>query len=150
MECLSLIPAQMCAEKVLFLGAGARSNQRLQMIEALEGFPANVPAFVCHGRVTKQDYDTTVLPAIAQALEETEKVRLYYETAPDFAGVDTGAALEDAVVGVSHLLRWEKIAVVTDVEWIRHTMKLFGFLMPAQVRCFPGSEADDARRWIVA
>jgi hypothetical protein len=120
------------------------------MIEVIEGFPANVLAFVCHGRVTRQDYDTVLIPAVAKALQENDKVRLYYETAADFAGVDAGAVMEDAKVGVSHLLRWEKFAVVTDIEWIRHTMKLFSFVVPGETRVFSSDEAAQAREWIEA
>jgi hypothetical protein len=120
------------------------------MIEHLAGFPGNVLAFVCHGQVTKQDYDTVLVPAVAKALEEHDKVRLYYETASDFAGIEPSAVWEDTKVGMGHLLRWERFAVVTDVEWIRHTMKFFSFLMPGEMRVFSGSEAAKAKEWIVA
>ena len=120
------------------------------MIEALEGFPANVLAFACHGQVSRQDYDTVLIPAVERALEKNDKIRLYYETAADFDGIDAGAVLEDAKVGVSHLSRWERFAVVTDVEWIRHTMKLFSFLVPGEMKVFSSSEAAKAREWIVA
>lgn len=120
------------------------------MIEALNGYPGNVLAFVCHGQVTRQDYDDVLIPAVAKALDEHEQVRLYYETAGDFAGIDPGAVLEDAQVGLGHLLRWERIAVVTDVEWIRHTMKLFAFLVPCEMKIFSTDEVAQAREWIVA
>ena len=120
------------------------------MIEVLKGFPANVPAFVCHGQVTRQDYDNVLIPAVTKALGEHEKVRLYYETASDFAGIDPGAVLEDTRVGMSHLLRWDKFAVVTDVQWIRHAMKLFGFLVPCELKVFSTDEVEQAREWIVA
>jgi hypothetical protein len=120
------------------------------MIESLEGFPPNVRAFVCHGHVTRQDYDNVLIPAVAKALQENDKVRLYYETAADFDGIDTGAVWEDAKVGMSHLLRWERFAIVTDVEWIRHTMQLFSFLIPGETRIFSTDEAAQAREWIAA
>lgn len=120
------------------------------MIEALHGFPDNVLAFVCHGQVTRQDYDTVLIPAVAKALGENDKVRLYYETAADFAGIDAGAVWEDAKVGFSHMLRWERFAVVTDIDWIKHTMKLFSFLMPGEMKVFSTDEAAQAREWIVA
>lgn len=120
------------------------------MIEARKGFPPNVLAFVCHGRVTRQDYDTVLIPAVTKALEENDKVRLYYETASDFSGVDAGAVLEDAKVGFSHLNRWERFAVVTDVEWIRHTMQLFSFLVPGEMRVFPSDQAVQAKEWIAS
>ena len=43
-----------------------------------------------------------------------------------------------------------RIAVVTDIEWIRHTVWLFSFLIPGTVRLYPLSEAGKARAWIVA
>jgi hypothetical protein len=75
-------------------------------------------------------------------------VRIYYEIAPDFAGVDPGAVWEDTKVGFSHFLRWERFAVVSDVEWINHAVKLFSFLMPGEFRVFRTAEAGQAREWI--
>jgi hypothetical protein len=36
-----------------------------------------------------------------------------------FSGIDAGAVWEDFRVGMEHLSRWERMAVVTDVEWLR-------------------------------
>jgi hypothetical protein len=36
--------------------------------------------------------------------------------------------------------------VVTDVDWIRHTIRVFSFVIPAEVKFFP-VEAK-AREWI--
>jgi SpoIIAA-like len=119
------------------------------MIEALTGFPDNVAAFACHGHVTKADYETVLIPDLEKRLLDHDKVRIYYETAPDFAGIDPGAIWEDTKVGFSHFLRWERFAVVTDVEWIKQTMKFVGFLMPGELSAFPTAEADRARSWIV-
>lgn len=120
------------------------------MIEALKDFPDNVAAFACHGRVTQRDYATVLVPAVEQKLKQHERVRLYYETAADFAGIEPGAVWEDTKVGIEHWQRWERMAVVTDVEWIRLTMKAFGFLMPGELKVFPTSEAAKARAWLVA
>ena len=119
------------------------------MIEAISGLPDNVAAFACHGHVTKADYESVLVPDIEERLRRHEKVRIYYEIDPDFVGIDPGAVWEDTKVGFSHFLRWERFAVVTDVEWIKQTMKFVGFLMPGELRAFPTSEADQARDWIV-
>jgi SpoIIAA-like len=119
------------------------------MIEPLKNFPGNVLSFVCHGHVTKQDYATVLIPAVEKALKEHDKDRLYYETASDFAGIEPSAAWEDTKVGVSHFLRWERFAVVTDVEWIKHTMKFFSFLMPGELRVLSTTHSEQARKWIV-
>jgi SpoIIAA-like len=118
------------------------------MIEPLKTFPANVLAFVCHGRVSKADYDRVLIPAVRDALQKHDKVRLYYETAEDFDGIEAGAVWKDFKVGMEHLTRWERMAVVTDVDWIKHTMQFFSFMMPGELRTFPRAEAAKARAWI--
>jgi SpoIIAA-like len=120
------------------------------MIEQLKTFPDNVLGFVCKGHVTKADYDAVLVPAVQAALGKQRKLRLYYETAEDFAGIAPGAIWEDFKVGMEHLTRWERIAIVTDVEWIKNTMRFFSFLMPGEMKSFPASQAAQARAWIVA
>ncbi len=120
------------------------------MIEHLKGFPDNVLGFVCSGRVSKAEYDTVLVPAVKAALKAHDKLRVYYETAADFSGIAPGAVWEDFKVGMEHLTRWERLAVVTNVNWIKHTVQFFSFLMPGETRIFPRSEAARAREWIVA
>ena len=120
------------------------------MIEQLPNFPDNVVAIVCRGRVTRADYHSVLVPAVENALKTREKVRIYYEIAPDFSGFDPGAMFEDFKVGMGHLMRWERIALVTDVEWIKHATQLFSFITPGEMKLFPTSQADAARAWITA
>jgi SpoIIAA-like len=91
-----------------------------------------------------------LIPAVTRALQHHSKVRVYYEVALEFAGIDAGALWEDFRVGVRHLSRWERIAVVSDVGWIRQAVNAFRFLMPGTLRVFPVDDAADARGWIAA
>ncbi|MGD8479851.1 MAG: STAS/SEC14 domain-containing protein [Methyloceanibacter sp.] len=118
------------------------------MIELLKGFPDNVVAVSGKGQITKSDYDRVLIPAVETALKEHEKLGLYYELGSDFGGYEAAAAWEDFKVGMEHLTRWERVAVVTDVEWIKYTMQIFSFMMPGDMRVFPVSEAEKARAWI--
>jgi len=118
------------------------------MIDVIEGFPHNVVACSAKGRVTKDDYLTTLIPEVERALAQNPKIRLYYELGPEFAGFDVGAAWEDAKVGIEHFSRWERVALVSDVQWIRYAVRAFALLMPAEVRVFDATDRDVARRWI--
>jgi SpoIIAA-like len=119
------------------------------MMEQLTDFPGNIVAVLCTRRVTKADYDSVLIPAVVEALREHDKVRLYYETGADFAGFDLGAAWEDFKIGMENITRWERVAVVTDVEWIKHAVRIFSFLIPGVTKLFPRSEAAQARKWII-
>ncbi len=120
------------------------------MISRLSGFASNIVAISASGLVQRSDYDTVLVPAVEEALKAHDKVRLYYEIGEDFSGMEAGAMWEDFKVGIEHLTRWERIAVVSDVSWISHTVEAFGFLLPAKVRTFGRKDIDAARAWIVA
>jgi hypothetical protein len=130
--------------------ASVHREWRLLMLEILEGFPNGVLAFAAKGRVTKRDYETLLIPAVEERLKRPGKVRVYYQFDLDFSGMDPGAMWDDFKVGMGHIPRWERVAVVTDVAWIRHAMGPFGFLIPALVKVFPLSETATAREWISA
>jgi stage II sporulation SpoAA-like protein len=100
--------------------------------------------------VTKRDYDEILVPAVEAAFRRRTKVRCYYELGREFSGMDVGAAWEDFRVGFGHLSGWERVAVVTDVDWIRLAINVFRFLVPGEIRIFPTSEAAEARRWTAA
>ena len=59
-------------------------------------------------------------------------------------------AWEDAKVGLKHLTRFDRVAVVTDVDWIKTSVKAFGFVMPCEARVFGSKDLNEAREWIVA
>ena len=120
------------------------------MIERQPNFPVNVVAIACRGLVTKSDYETELIPAIDQALAANPKIRLYYQIGADFKSFEPGAMWDDFKIGMEHLTRWERVAVVTDVDWIKQSARLFGFLIPADTKSFALSEAAEARAWIVA
>jgi SpoIIAA-like len=119
------------------------------VITLLAGFPDQIIAVSCSGHVTKSDYERVLIPAVEAALQRHDKVRLLYRAGPEFDGIDPGAVFEDMKVGFAHLSRWERVAIVTNVEWIRLAIRAFAFLMPGTVRFFTNSQEAEARDWIV-
>lgn len=118
------------------------------MIEFLQGFPEGVVAVAAKGRVTVEDYDKVLIPEVGKALGKHQKIRLYYELGEQFSGIDAGAAWKDLEIGVKHLSNWERMALVTNVEWIRLAVNAFRFLMPGKLRIFSTAEAEEARAWV--
>jgi hypothetical protein len=119
------------------------------MIEALKGFPKKVLVFSCKGHVTKHDYETVLIPAVEEALKQEGKVRLYYQIDTDFSGFEHGVRWDDFKVGMEHLVRWERIAVVTDLDWVGFTFRAFSFVIPGVVKVFRVDEKAKARKWIL-
>ena len=119
------------------------------MIEVLNGFPPTVRGFACKSQVTNDDYEHVLNPTVAQALADYPKIRLYFQIGHDFAGVTPKALWRDITLGIEHLFRWDRIAVVTDVEWIRHTFKAFSCLIPCAAKVFRLQETSTAKDWVV-
>ncbi|WP_462329128.1 SpoIIAA family protein [Thiohalocapsa halophila] len=109
-----------------------------------------VADYSAHGQVTAADYEDHVMPAVEAVLMRHEKVRLLYQLGADFHGFDAGALCDDSKVGLSHLAAWERIALVTDIGWLRGTTKAMGFMMPGQVRVLTNTELETARNWLVS
>ncbi len=51
---------------------------------------------------------------------------------------------------VSHITRWEKVAVVTEKDRVRHSIEIFGYLIPGEVKGFTADEQSTARTWVCA
>jgi hypothetical protein len=118
------------------------------MIEVITDLPDRVLGFKAIGAVTAEDYKKVLVPAIEQKLAAHKRTRLLYVLGEEFASYTGGAAWEDAKVGMKHLTSFERIAVVTDVDWIENVVKALGFAFPAEVRVFDNDELDEARAWI--
>lgn len=118
------------------------------MLKVINDLPANVLGIEASGEVTSKDYETVLVPALEEKLSTTKRVRFLYLFGQDFTDYTGGAAWEDAKVGLSHMTRFERVAVVTDVSWIGIAVKAFGFAMPGHVRVFKNSDLQDARDWV--
>ena len=51
---------------------------------------------------------------------------------------------DDAKVGLAHVSAWEKIAVVTDVDWIRAAVGIFRFVIPCPIKVFSNAQIAEA------
>ena len=117
------------------------------MIERITDLPDQVLGLKASGEVTADDYKQVLVPALEEKLGQHRKVRLLYVIGDGFTGYTGGAAWEDAKVGMKHLTAFERVAIVTDVDWIGNMVKAFGFVMPGEVRVFD-DDIGEARRWI--
>lgn len=118
------------------------------MIEEMTGLPAGTLGFKVFGNVTGDDYDNVLTPAIDKAIEEFDRIKLLAQIGPDFEGYSLDAAWDDAKLGLRHWNGFERVAVATDLGWLRTMIKAMGFMMPCPVRLFELGEVDDAKRWL--
>jgi hypothetical protein len=118
------------------------------MIEQMTGLPAGTLGFRARGQVTAADYESVLVPDVEAAFALNRKLRLLYVIGEDFTGFDPGAMWDDAKLGMRHLSGWDRIALVTDVSWLRVTATAMGFLVPGEFRLFPLAALDEATHWV--
>jgi len=116
------------------------------MLELIEGLPKNVVGIIATGKVTMQDCHDVLMPAMKKSLKRHDKIRLYYELSSRFPG----SAWDDLDLGLEHASCCERVAIVTDIGWVRLTVKAVRFLIPSKIRVFASDQAEEGRAWITA
>ncbi len=118
------------------------------MIELISGVPDNVVGITASGHVSASDYEAVLVPAVESRLKQFAKLRLLYRLGPEFKSFTAGAMWDDLKLGVAHWKAWERIAVVTDVDWVANLTRFFSFAMPCPIRVFPNSAIAQATDWL--
>jgi hypothetical protein len=116
------------------------------VITELSGLPAGVIGFEASGEIAAEDYRDVVLPAVGRAAEAGD-VR-FLIIMRDFDGMSGGALWQDLKTGTEYLRAWKRVALVTDIGWMRHATDLFGWMTPGETKTFAVDEQDQAIRWL--
>jgi hypothetical protein len=122
------------------------------MIEVLPDFPSGVFAIQCAGQISREDYEKVMIPALEAPFAQHQMLRMYRQV-DSFSGMSPGAWWDDAKVSVeqfTQLTHWERVAIVTGIDWLKRATNLYAFLLPLDVRYLPIAEAEQAGEWIVA
>jgi hypothetical protein len=117
------------------------------MIRVIEGMPAGTVGVEAVGTVTEADYRDVLVPTLRAALERGG-VRLLYVLGEDFDSYSAGAMWADTKLWAGHVNRWEKIAIVSDADWLENSVKAFGWMLPGEVKVFETDDVDDAKEWL--
>jgi len=121
------------------------------VIEPIDGMEPGTIGFRATGRVTRQEYHDTLLPAMKAAAEAGE-VRMVFAVGPGFEKFEVGALAEDTkagmTLGLGHPRSWKRTALVTDVDWITHALHLFAWLTPGEVKAYGLDGLEDAKTWV--
>jgi hypothetical protein len=107
--------------------------------------------FVVSGRLTRADYEEVLLPPIQETIARGERIRVL-AVIDDFQGLEPGALLHElkaaAKLGGGEQGPAPRFAVVTDTDWVRRGVALFGWLVPGATRVFSPAERAAAETWL--
>jgi len=118
------------------------------MFEIMGGLPAGVVGVRAVGKVTGEDYERILDPAVEAALKATGSIRILFELGPDFTEYTPDAMLHDSEEYAHTWRHCERMAVVTDVGWVRSAVGLFRHAMPDSMKLYSMAELDAAKAWV--
>ena len=116
----------------------------------MEGFPDDVVVFHVEGAISYNDYVKTLIPLIRNKVSLSDKIKLLCSIGEDFDGFTLGAMWADTRFGLRYFRKISKLALVSDITWVRGIAKIVSFLLPHPVRIFNDADISGAKSWIVS
>ena len=119
------------------------------MIEILKDMPEGVTGIRVSGRLRGDDL-RELKPAM-QGLVDTGEIRIVEVIAPDYEGFGPGGLVEDLKLGLGTLFKhhsqFKRIAVVSDKEWVAHTLHALAWMVPGELAIFGLDDLERAKEW---
>ena len=121
------------------------------MYEILDS-PENVFAIEVVGKFEKDDYEKVLVPAVQKMIDGPGEIRAVFVFGDRYEGLTAGATWADTKLYVGELLhrelsKWKRCAIVTDLDWLRHSIAMFHWMMPGEVEVFAPSKVQEAIAW---
>ena len=118
------------------------------MLRPMTDVPVGTIGFEAVGEVEDDDWEDTVEPVLRREIAEGRQVRLLYLLGPEARDVEGDAMSADAGFRARHVTSFERVAVVSDEDWMRPALRALSFLLPGKAKGFHVRELDAAKTWL--
>ncbi len=120
------------------------------MLRRMTEMPTGTIGFEAVGEVEDDDWEKAVEPVLRQEIAEGRDVRLLYLIGAGAREVEGDAISADAGFRVRHATSYERVAVVSDEDWVRPALRALSFLLPGKARGFRVRDLAEAKAWLAA
>ena len=118
------------------------------MLQRMIEMPAGTIGFEAIGEVEDDDWEQSVEPLLRSEIAAGRKVRLLYLLGPESRDVEGDALKADTGFRARHATSFERVAVVSDEDWIRPALRALSFLLPGKAKGFRVHELPEAKTWL--
>jgi hypothetical protein len=119
------------------------------MLRRIDDMPEGTIGFEAVGEVEDDDWEREVEPVLRQGIADGGRVRLLYLLGPRAREVEGEAMGADVEFRARHASSFERVAVVSDEDWMRPALAALSFLLPGKAKGFKVAELADAKAWLV-
>jgi len=120
------------------------------MLRQMTDMPGGTIGFEAVGEVEDDDWEKTVEPLLRQEIAAGRNVRLLYLLGPSTREVEGDAMKADTGFRARHASSFDRVAVVSDEDWMRPALRALSFLLPGKAKAFPVRELAEAKAWLAA
>ncbi|MXO04500.1 STAS/SEC14 domain-containing protein [Flavobacterium sp. HBTb2-11-1] len=117
------------------------------MIERIDA-PGNVAAFRAKGTVTAEDYKNVLAPEVTKLAERINEINFFFAIDTDIENFTAAAWMQDALLGLKNLGKWNRAAIVTDSSRAISFTNGFSYLVPGEFRGYKKKDFHEALRWV--
>jgi hypothetical protein len=110
--------------------------------------PAGTIGFEAIGEVEDDDWEESVEPVLRREIAEGRNVRLLYLLGTATREVEADAMSADAGFRARHATSFERVAVVSDENWMRPALRALSVLLPGKARGFRVRDLAEAKAWL--
>ena len=118
------------------------------MLRSISDMPAGTIGFEAIGEVEDDDWEEAVEPVLRREIADGRKVRLLYLLGPEARDVEGDAMSADAGFRMRHVTSFDRVAVVSDEDWMRPALRALSFLLPGKAKGFRVRELESAKAWL--
>lgn len=118
------------------------------MVQRMRDMPAGTFGFEAIGEVEDDDWERAVEPVLRREMAQGRKVRLLYLLGPRSRELDDDAMAADTGFRARHATSFERVAVVSDEDWMRPALSTLSFLLPGKAKGFRVRDLDVAKAWV--
>jgi len=118
------------------------------MLKSISQMPAGTLGFEAVGEVDDDDVEKVLAPALKRWVAEHGKIRLLYVLGPRMEEFEGDAVSENTKFLARHPTAFERVAVVSDEEWLRPAIKALSLLLPGEAKAFPVRRLTEAKSWL--
>jgi SpoIIAA-like len=118
------------------------------MLRRMDEMPAGTIGFEAVGEVEDDDWEKAVEPVLRREMADGQKIRLLYLLGPEAREVEGDAMKADTGFRARHASSFERVAVVSDEDWMRPAVGALSFLLPGKAKAFKVHDIAAAKQWL--
>ena len=120
------------------------------MLRRMTDMPVGTIGFEVVGEVEDDDWEDAVEPVLRAEIAAGRKLRLLYLMGADAREVEGDAVKADTGFRARHAASFERVAVVSDEDWMRPALRALSFMLPGKAKGFAVRDLADAKSWLAA